>query len=284
MPDAAAPAAAPVDTDGDGVISMEEAMAHIESGAAYTRPPQQPTSEAVSEAAVPRRRRRQVKALAFANAGDLKHGLTAPFVERPFETLEEEMKDDNAFIKLPQNIYTVAFCSGFFVDTSHWAAAQKKAESMAARSMGILGAGFTRDQDRTCQLHVRGVGGEHASKDALLDIFSAFGDVESAVVHHSTETDSTHNNSWAVVTMADQGGAQAALAEAHSLPTPLTVKRAGRRRAGSSNELSPMVAQPETTAAAGASDDADPDPGCCAVCCGFAKVRNRFLRARWKLR
>jgi hypothetical protein len=201
-----------------------------------------------------------------------RHGLSAPFIERPFETLEAELKDDASLIKLPTNIYTVAFCSGFFVDTAHWDAAER----MAAKSIGMLGAGFPASSRRqianTRQLHVSGIAGEYETQTSLLDLFAEYGEVCQAVVHHVAEEDGSGSSCWAVVTMADHGGVRAVLTMAHTLPESLSVKRHIRQASvvdSASNdgldEVMPMV--PGTTKAT----EADFEPGCCAVCCGFAK-------------
>ena len=86
----------------------------------------------------------------FANGEGLKHGLSADFIEEPFAALVvvHEMKStDGKSIQLPDSVYTVAICSGFFVDGRIWDAmeahAKKLADQLIAQQASKLRASLT---------------------------------------------------------------------------------------------------------------------------------------------
>ena len=59
----------------------------------------------------------------FGNTEGLKHGLTSHYIEKPFRELEEELKEEGGELRLPNSIYTVAICAGFFCDGNIWVSA-----------------------------------------------------------------------------------------------------------------------------------------------------------------
>ena len=76
----------------------------------------------------------------FGNTEDLKHGLTNYYIEKPFRELEEEMKEEGGELRLPNSIYTVAICAGFFCDGNVWDAIEKHTQKMAAlATFGLVG-------------------------------------------------------------------------------------------------------------------------------------------------
>lgn len=110
---------------------------------------------------------------------------------------------------------------------------QVRAYALAKSALSVT-SGFARQQNSSCVLHVRGVGGSFESEVALVAVFTDFCGVANAVVRHRTGEDGA-NTSWGLVTMETQAGVVAALAGASALPKPLTIKRfdsrAWRRRA-----------------------------------------------------
>ena len=82
----------------------------------------------------------------FGNTEALKHGLTSYYVEKPFRELEQELKEEGGELKLPESIYTVAICAGFFCDGNVWDQIEsklhlpgKKADAEAATPAGSTG-------------------------------------------------------------------------------------------------------------------------------------------------
>ena len=96
-----------------------------------------------------------------------------------------------------------------------------------------LTAGFAKQHDLGCQLHVRGIGDLFESEEALIEMFSYFGEVKLAVVRHRT-TEEGENTSWAIVTMGHPAGVDEALADQASLPEPVTVTRFNKKQAAAS--------------------------------------------------
>jgi hypothetical protein len=85
------------------------------------------------------------------------------------------------------------------------------------------------------QIHVRGVGGKFEAEAAIIDVFARFGPVVQVTVRHRIDKATGANTSWALVTMQSRESAEAVLAAASSLPTPLTVARFSKEQADSSH-------------------------------------------------
>lgn len=69
----------------------------------------------------------------FGNTEALKHGMTSLYDIKPFRELEEELKEEGGELKLPNSIYTVAICAGFFCDGNIWDAIEARALELAAQ-------------------------------------------------------------------------------------------------------------------------------------------------------
>lgn len=92
----------------------------------------------------------------FGNSENLKHGLTAHYIEKPFRELEEELQQEGRELKLPSSIYTVAICAGFFCDGEVW-------DQMEAHAQKALGGLAKRPASANIQ---DGVPGESKGADA----------------------------------------------------------------------------------------------------------------------
>ena len=79
------------------------------------------------------------------------------------------------------------------------------------------------EQDRSRQLLVKGIGVHFDTEDTLVDVFQCFGVVNGATIHQQMDKDGVTNTSWAIVTMNDSVGKQAALDGKDTLPDPITV-------------------------------------------------------------
>ena len=77
----------------------------------------------------------------FGNTEGLKHGLTSFYIEKPFRELEEEMKEEGGELRLPDSIYTVAICAGFFADGNVWDQIEHQAQKAAAMLDKVPGVG-----------------------------------------------------------------------------------------------------------------------------------------------
>jgi hypothetical protein len=87
----------------------------------------------------------------FGNTESLKHGLTKFYIEKPFKELEEEMKEEGGEIRLPNSIYTVAICAGFFCDGNVWDAIEahtRKLALLAAKTATLGVVDGTGDEEK----------------------------------------------------------------------------------------------------------------------------------------
>jgi serine/threonine protein kinase len=102
----------------------------------------------------------------------------------------------------------------------------EKERVQAKKALDSLGNG---------QIHVRGVGGQFEAEAAIIGVFARFGPVVQATVRHRIDKATGANTSWALVTMRSRESAEAVLAAASSLPTPLTVSWFSKEQADSSH-------------------------------------------------
>jgi hypothetical protein len=92
-----------------------------------------------------------------------KHGLNASYLEKPFEELEDELKQEGGEIKLPDSIYTVAFCSGFFADANTWKAIQDQLDAALETTLSATGI----SQAKVGPKHVAATAGQTKRKKKM---------------------------------------------------------------------------------------------------------------------
>lgn len=102
----------------------------------------------------------QVDPKKFGNTESLKHGMSSWYDIKPFRELEEELKEEGGELKLPNSIYTVAICAGFFCDGNVWDAIEARAMNLAAQ---LTGPGSRGGDDASTP---RSPGLSHISLDA----------------------------------------------------------------------------------------------------------------------
>jgi GAF domain-containing protein len=156
-------------------------------------------------------------------------------------SLEEEMTTASVDPFLESWLFIVVTWLDFFADLAVGLALFKFPK--LARLLDVirsevevdpLSPGFVKQQDHSRQLHVRGIGAQYESEEALIDVFSMFGTVDHAIVRHRVSADGETNTSWAIVTMATPEGKQAALNEQSTLPDPITVASFSTNQAAAS--------------------------------------------------
>jgi hypothetical protein len=107
-------------------------------------------------------------------------------------------------------------------------------EALAAVAAGSNSTGSSAGPRPGTQIHVRGVAETFESADALVAVFSRYGPCDAncpPIVRHRIDEQTRKNTSWALVTMETRAAAEAVMAAAPSLPSPLTVTRFSKKQA-----------------------------------------------------